>query len=212
MEFLEGETLAKRLERGPLPLDQALKRATEIADALDKAHSEGVVHRDLKPANIMLTASGAKLLDFGLAKLRQDLRTPSASSLSDAATKVDVTAEGAILGTLQYMAPEQLEGQEAGARSDIWGLGLIIYEMVTGKKAFSGKSQAGLISARYKTRTSVGLRVPNALRTFRPKRVLFFLRSTTPTPTLIVATSAFSRLLAGTITMAISSTTTSSAW
>ena len=143
MEYLEGETLADRLTKGALPLDQALKYAIEIADALDKAHRQGVTHRDLKPANIMLTKAGAKLLDFGLAKLK-----PTGPQ-SDASTKLAdaLTEQGTILGTFQYMAPEQLEGQDADARTDIWAFGCVVYEMVTGKKAFQGKSQASLITA-----------------------------------------------------------------
>jgi serine/threonine protein kinase/Tol biopolymer transport system component len=145
MEYLEGQTLAQRLEKGALPLDEALKIAIEIADALDKAHRQGVVHRDLKPSNVMLTKSGAKLLDFGLAKLKQE--TQQAPTLSALPTNADVTAKGTILGTLQYMAPEQLEGEEADASTDIFAFGAIFYEMVTGFKAFAGKSQASLISA-----------------------------------------------------------------
>ena len=143
MEYLEGETLAERIAKGALPLDQALKYAIEIADALDKAHRQGVTHRDLKPANIMLTKAGAKLLDFGLAKL-----TPTGPQ-SDASTKLAdaLTEQGTILGTFQYMAPEQLEGGEADHRTDIWAFGCVVYEMVTGKKAFEGKSQASLIGA-----------------------------------------------------------------
>ena len=143
MEYLEGETLADRLTKGALPLDQALRYAIEIADALDKAHRQGVTHRDLKPANIMLTKAGAKLLDFGLAKLK-----PTGPQ-SDASTKLAdaLTEQGTILGTFQYMAPEQLEGKDADARSDIWAFGCVVYEMVTGQKAFEGKSQASLIAA-----------------------------------------------------------------
>jgi eukaryotic-like serine/threonine-protein kinase len=145
MEYLEGETLAQRLAKGPLPLDQVLQYAIEIADALDKAHRKGVTHRDLKPGNIMLTKSGTKLLDFGLAKLKA---APTASPLSQLPTANDtITAQGAILGTLQYMAPEQLEGKEADARTDIFAFGAVVYEMATGKKAFEGKSQASLIAA-----------------------------------------------------------------
>jgi serine/threonine protein kinase len=146
MEYLEGETLAQRLLKGSLPVEQALRYAIEISDALDKAHRKGVTHRDLKPGNIMLTKSGSKLLDFGLAKLRQD--AAPATPLSQLPTANDaITAQGTILGTLQYMAPEQLEAKEADARTDIFAFGVVVYEMATGKKAFAGKSQASVISA-----------------------------------------------------------------
>jgi serine/threonine-protein kinase len=147
MEYLDGETLAQRLQKGALPLDQALTIAIEIADALDKAHRQGIVHRDLKPGNIMLTKAGAKLLDFGLAKLRKS-GTVGATGFSAATTQTEpLTGRGTILGTLQYMAPEQLEGKEADTRTDIFALGTVIYEMVTGRKAFEGRSQANLIAA-----------------------------------------------------------------
>jgi len=145
MEYLEGETLAERLKKGPLPLAQVLQYAIEISDALDKAHRKGITHRDLKPGNIMLTKTGAKLLDFGLAKLKKDT-APANVTLSKVPTEDAVTAQGTILGTLQYMAPEQLEGKEADARTDIFAFGVVVYEMVTGKKAFEGKSQASLIA------------------------------------------------------------------
>jgi eukaryotic-like serine/threonine-protein kinase len=146
MEYLEGETLAQRLLKGPLPLEQVLQCAIEIADALDKAHRKGVTHRDLKPGNIMLTKTGTKLLDFGLAKLRQD--AAPATPLSQLPTATDpLTAQGSIVGTLQYMAPEQLEGGEVDARTDIFAFGGVVYEMATGKKAFKGKSQASVIGA-----------------------------------------------------------------
>ena len=146
MEYLDGETLAQRLEKGALPLDQALKVAIEIADALDKAHRQGIVHRDLKPGNIMLTAAGTKLLDFGLAKLRPP-RTVGADGFSAATTQSEaLTGRGTILGTLQYMTPEQLEGKEADATTDIFAFGAVVYEMVTGRRAFEGSSQASLIS------------------------------------------------------------------
>jgi serine/threonine protein kinase/Tol biopolymer transport system component len=147
MEHLEGETLAQRLQKGALPLEQVLLYAIEISDALDKAHRKGVTHRDLKPGNIMLTKTGAKLLDFGLAKLKQEA-TPADVALSDLPTGNDpLTAQGAIVGTLQYMAPEQLEGKEVDARTDIFAFGAVVYEMATRKRAFEGNSQASVISA-----------------------------------------------------------------
>ena len=145
MEYLEGDTLSDRLGKGPLSLEQTLRYGVEIADALDKAHRQGIVHRDLKPGNVMLTKSGIKLLDFGLAKAM----TPAGqkSSLTSLPTQQGLTQEGTILGTFQYMAPEQLEGKDADARTDIFALGAVLYEMATGRKAFSGTSQASLISA-----------------------------------------------------------------
>jgi len=146
MECLEGETLAKRLEKGPIPLEQVLKFGAQIADALDKAHRSGVVHRDLKPGNIMLTPTGAKLLDFGLAKPVVALTT--GATLTAAATPTTpVTQEGTILGTFQYMSPEQIEGKELDGRSDIFSLGAVLYEMLTGQRAFQGKSQLSVASA-----------------------------------------------------------------
>jgi Tol biopolymer transport system component len=147
MELLEGQTLAERLEKGPLPTEQVLKFGVEIADALDKAHRAGIVHRDLKPGNIMLTKSGVKLLDFGLARVVA--RGDDAGGLSSLPTEAErpLTEKGAILGTFQYMAPEQLEGNEADARTDIFALGCVIHEMATGAKAFSGVSRASLIGA-----------------------------------------------------------------
>ncbi len=145
MEYLEGETLSDRLGKGALPLEQTLKYGTQIADALDKAHRQGIVHRDLKPSNVMLTKTGVKLLDFGLAKAMAPAK--GQSSLTALPTQQGLTQEGTILGTFQYMAPEQLEGKEADARTDIWAFGATLYEMATGKKAFSGSSQASLISA-----------------------------------------------------------------
>jgi len=148
MEYLEGETLADRLGRGPLPTEQVLRYGIEIADALDKAHRQGIVHRDLKPGNVMLTKAGTKLLDFGLAKLHGAQAAPVASMLSALATSErPLTERGTVLGTIQYMAPEQLEAKEADARSDIFALGSLLYEMATGKRAFTGKSQASLIAA-----------------------------------------------------------------
>ena len=145
MEYLEGETLAERLLKGPLPLEQTLRYGMQIADALDKAHRQGIVHRDLKPGNVMLTKSGVKLLDFGLAKAMAPASQPS--SLTALPTQHALTQEGTILGTFQYMAPEQLEGREADARTDIFAFGCVLYEMATGKKAFSGATQASLISS-----------------------------------------------------------------
>jgi eukaryotic-like serine/threonine-protein kinase len=145
MECVEGETLAKRLEKGPLALEQALKFGAQIANALDKAHRSGVMHRDLKPGNIILTATGAKLLDFGLAKTV----APLASLATVTASKQEspVTQQGTIVGTFQYMSPEQIEGQELDGRSDIFSLGAVLYEMLTGKRAFEGKSQLSVASA-----------------------------------------------------------------
>ena len=146
MEYLEGQTLADKLAKGQLPLDQALRYGIQIADALDKAHRAGIVHRDLKPGNIMLTKAGAKLLDFGLAKTSAPVVAGTSLSMQPT-TPPDLTAEGTILGTFQYMAPEQLEGQDADARTDIFAFGAVLYEMITGKKASEGKSQASLIAA-----------------------------------------------------------------
>jgi len=149
MEHIAGETLAARLSKGPLPLDQSLRIATEVAEALSAAHRQGVIHRDLKPANVMLTKAGAKLLDFGLAKLtghgEQPVASYAGSALPTQATPL--TAQGVIVGTLQYMAPEQLEGKPPDARTDLWALGAILYEMLTGKRAFEGTSVVGVMSA-----------------------------------------------------------------
>ena len=145
MEYIEGETLAQRLQRGALPIQQVLQYAIEIADALDKAHRKGITHRDLKPGNIMLTKSGTKLLDFGLAKLAQEA-APVTPASQLPTMKSAVTAEGTILGTLQYMAPEQVEAKEVDARTDIFAFGAVVYEMATGKKAFEGKSSASVMA------------------------------------------------------------------
>lgn len=154
MELIDGETLANILRRGPLPIERALKISGEIAAALDRAHRQGIVHRDLKPANVMLTKSGVKLLDFGVARLM----TPAVAS-HDAPTAVGdpITAEGTIVGTLQYMSPEQLEGKTTDARGDIFAFGCIVYEMVTGRRAFDGNSHASII-------TSVMSNEPPAMR------------------------------------------------
>jgi eukaryotic-like serine/threonine-protein kinase len=145
MECVEGETLAKRLEKGALPLEQVLKYGMQIADALDKAHRSGVVHRDLKPGNIMLTPTGAKLLDFGLAKPVAPLAT--GATLSATTQNSPVTEQGMIVGTFQYMSPEQIEGKELDGRSDIFSLGAVLYEMLTGRRAFAGNSQLSVASA-----------------------------------------------------------------
>src|SRR5436305_8989690 len=142
MELLDGDTLADRIARGPLPMRDVLRYGREIAAALDRAHRAGVVHRDLKPGNVMITKSGAKLLDFGLAKGGSIEISP------DGATQQkSLTQEGTILGTFQYMAPEQLEGMEADARTDIFALGSVLYEMTTGRRAFDGKTRTSLIAA-----------------------------------------------------------------
>lgn len=145
MECVEGETLAKRLQKGPLPLEQVLKYGAQITDALETAHRSGVVHRDLKPGNIMITPTGAKLLDFGLAK---PTATANLATLTaDAPVHLPVTQEGTIVGTFQYMSPEQFEGIEVDARSDIFSLGAVLYEMTTGQRAFEGKTQASVSAA-----------------------------------------------------------------
>ncbi len=144
MELVEGESLEQRLNRGSLPPDQTIRYSAQIADALAKAHKLGITHRDLKPANIMLTKSGAKLMDFGLAK--QTL--PVAAAIPEMTIEQSkLTKEGTIVGTFQYMAPEQLEGKEADARTDLFALGEVMYEMATGTAAFNGSSRASLIGA-----------------------------------------------------------------
>jgi serine/threonine protein kinase len=142
MEYLDGETLADALARGPLPLPQVLRIGAEIANAIDRAHRDGIVHRDLKPGNIMLTRSGAKVLDFGLAK-----EAPTLLGADDATARMALTAKGTIVGTLQYMAPEQLEARPADSRTDLFALGAILYEMTTGHRAFDGASPASIITA-----------------------------------------------------------------
>ncbi len=160
MELLEGETLAHRLEKEALPLTDVFRIGTEIASALDRAHRGWIVHRDLKPGNVMLTKSGAKLMDFGLA--RATGLAPGAGALTESPTvSRSLTAEGTIVGTFQYMAPEQLEGKEADARTDLWALGCVMYEMATGKRAFEGASQASLIAAILKE-------VPRSMVELRP--------------------------------------------
>ena len=140
MEYVEGESL-----HGPVPLAQALALAEQILDALDAAHQKGIVHRDLKPGNILLTKSGVKVLDFGLAKIQH---APAVDSLSQVATQsVSLTAEGSILGTLPYMSPEQVEGHDADTRSDIFAFGVVLYELIAGTRPFTGKTQANLVAS-----------------------------------------------------------------
>jgi serine/threonine protein kinase len=161
MELLEGESLADRLKKGPLPLKEALQYGIEVADALEIAHNHGIVHRDLKPGNVMLTKSGAKLLDFGLAKPKVGVvgavgssssgkLEPSTPTMSIAVLSTpapELTQQGMVVGTFQYMAPEVLQGQETDARSDIFALGAVLYEMISGKRAFEGKSQLSVMTA-----------------------------------------------------------------
>jgi len=162
MQYLEGETLAARLAKGLLPLDQTVRYAIDIADALDHAHRRGIVHRDLKPGNIFLTKSGATLLDFGLAKWRAGPAHGVGGGLTAAATAHDsLTEEGMIVGTLHYMAPEQLEGKATDARTDVFGFGGVLYEMVTGRKAFDGNSSASVVAAILETQ-------PPSISTMRP--------------------------------------------
>jgi Tol biopolymer transport system component len=146
MELLDGETLAERLSKGPLPLNQALRYGIEIASALDRAHREGIVHRDLKPANVVITKSGAKLLDFGLAKSGLSV-SPSQSFIDGATQAKPLTQEGSIVGTFQYMSPEQVSGEAVDARTDIFAFGAVMYEMLTGRAAFHGKNRTSIIAA-----------------------------------------------------------------
>jgi Tol biopolymer transport system component len=154
MELLEGETLSSRLERGAMKVEEALRVAVQVADALDKAHRKGIVHRDLKPGNIVLSKNVAKILDFGVAKLREEAASPSATGVAGglfptaAPTRTTpLTSSGAVLGTMQYMAPEQLEGKPVDHRADLFSFGAVLYEMVTGKRAFEGESRASVIAA-----------------------------------------------------------------
>src|SRR5215468_6417248 len=163
MELLEGETLADRLRRGPLPIEQVLRYGSEIAEGLHAAHRRGVVHRDLKPGNVMLTKSGAKLMDFGLAKgtiqanpVSEGLTATLTSSLA-----TPLTQSGTIVGTFQYMAPEQIEGKEADARSDVFSLGAVLFEMVSGKRAFEGKTLVSVAA-------SILEKEPEPIRTIQP--------------------------------------------
>ena len=166
LEYVDGETLSSRLRRGALPIDHALRLAIQIGDALATAHRHGLVHRDLKPGNVMITKAGAKLLDFGLAK---QTGGPTPGSLPGTASQplTEVTAEGAVIGTVQYMAPEQLEGRPTDARTDVFAFGALVHEMVTGRKVFDGASRAALIGAILKdeppTLTSLRPSAPPAL-------------------------------------------------
>ncbi|HEX8028457.1 MAG TPA: serine/threonine-protein kinase, partial [Vicinamibacterales bacterium] len=155
MPCLDGQTLQDRLLKGPVPPDQAIKYAIEIATALDAAHRHGIVHRDLKPGNIMLTKTGVKLLDFGLAKLKK-----AQGPLGDT-TMAKGTGIGTLLGTMPYMSPEQVEGRDVDGRSDIFSLGAVIYDMVTGQRAFKGESPASVIGAIMKDQ-------PPAMHTLQP--------------------------------------------
>jgi serine/threonine protein kinase len=148
MEYLEGETLERRLQKGPLSWRQVMEYGTQIAEALEQAHKQRLIHRDLKPGNIMLTKLGAKVLDFGLAKLGQ-APPPSEATLQalTADSEKKLTERGVVVGTFQYMSPEQLEGGEVDARTDIFALGVLLYEMATGKPPFRGKTKASLIAA-----------------------------------------------------------------
>jgi serine/threonine protein kinase len=147
MEYIEGEPLSERLKKGPLAVDEAIDIAIQIADALDKAHRQGLIHRDLKPANVMLTRDGAKLLDFGLAKFQISNGNGNVEGLTGVTHTAPLTGAGSIVGTMQYMSPEQLEGQPADHCSDIFAFGAMLYEMLTGQRAFEGKSQASLIAS-----------------------------------------------------------------
>ena len=146
MEYLDGETLEQRLHRGPIPAAEVLAIAIAIAEALAAAHREGVIHRDLKPANVMLTRSGLKLLDFGIAK-RREIRTPDSTPSIDATSTAPGTVEGTLVGTVPYMAPEQLEGKPVDARTDMFAFGAVLFEMATGRPAFAGESTAALVAA-----------------------------------------------------------------
>jgi eukaryotic-like serine/threonine-protein kinase len=169
MEYLEGETLAERVRKGPLPLKESLKIGIEVCEALEAAQRSGIVHRDLKPGNIMLTKNGAKLMDFGLAKaavpgLSRAASAPllsAAKTISEATPLSPLTSAGTVIGTIQYMAPEQIEGKEADARSDLFALGAVLYEMATGKRPFEGKSQISLASA-------ILEKEPEPIRTIQP--------------------------------------------
>ena len=144
MPFVRGETLAARLATGPMPLAQVIETASQIADALDRAHGHGIIHRDLKPGNVMLTKTGARLLDFGLARLEE---APAAGNTEDLATRSVLTKAGTVMGTVPYMSPEQLNGKEVDSRTDIWAFGCVLYEMIGGRSPFAGESDAAVMGA-----------------------------------------------------------------
>src|SRR5215469_15979340 len=162
MELVEGELLSKIIDRGPLPLDKALQYGVQIVDALAAAHAKGVIHRDLKPGNIIVTKNGVKVLDFGLAKLSSE-RLPSSSDNLETVTE-PITRAGAVLGTLYYMAPEQVEAKETDERSDIFSFGVVFYEMITGQRPFTGDTQAAVLAALLKDQTPPGQRQPGVPR------------------------------------------------
>jgi serine/threonine protein kinase len=149
MEYIEGDMLSKLIEKGPLPLDKALTYAIHIVDALAAAHAKGIIHRDLKPGNIMITKNGAKVLDFGLAKLGAERVSAESAANIDTITE-PITHAGAVLGTLYYMAPEQVEGKETDQRSDLFSFGALFYEMITGQRPFSGDTQAAVLASMLK--------------------------------------------------------------
>jgi hypothetical protein len=147
MEYVDGETLQQRLRRGPLPLPEVFRYATAIAEALVAAHHAGIIHRDLKPSNVMLTRSGVKLLDFGIAKRGKAASDGTAAHRAEASGTTVATVEGMLIGTVPYMAPEQLEGRPVDARTDLFAFGAVLFEMATGKPAFEGASTAALVAA-----------------------------------------------------------------
>jgi len=159
MEYLDGETLSERLERGAIPTEHAVRFAIQIAEALSALHESGVIHRDLKPSNVMLTAGGVKLLDFGLAKLRDG---EYAEVVTEPTKSLSLTDPGSIVGTLPYIAPEQIEGQPVDTRTDIFSFGVVLYEMIAGRRPFAGDTRAALMAS------IVGVDAPS-LSTLQPR-------------------------------------------